>query len=108
MKGVAMTTSNDVVKFAQTSSGMRQNVIPGARIVMIVTRKLRAVMIDDAPAHWTPWLKKIEPIGSGGGQRGGQPTPPPAKGPPGGGEGRPNIRPAGGGSQARRGVSGGK
>ena len=54
MNGVAMTTSVEVAKFAQTSSGMRQNDIPGARIVMIVTRKLRAVMIDDAPAHWTP------------------------------------------------------
>jgi hypothetical protein len=30
---------------------------------MMVTRKLRAVMIDDAPALWTPWLKKIAPIG---------------------------------------------
>ena len=61
MNGVAITTSSEVVKFAQTSSGMRQNVIPGARIVMIVTRKLSAVMIDDAPAHCTPWLKKIWP-----------------------------------------------
>ena len=61
MNGVAITTSSEVVKFAQTSSGMRQNVIPGARIVMIVTRKLSAVMIDDAPAHWTPMLKKTVP-----------------------------------------------
>ena len=63
MNGVAITTSSEVVKFAQTSSGMRQNVIPGARIVMIVTRKLRAVMIELAPAHWTPMLKKIVPSG---------------------------------------------
>ena len=46
MNGVAITTSSEVVKFAQTSSGMRQNVIPGARMVMIVTRKLSAVMIE--------------------------------------------------------------
>ena len=63
MNGVAITTSSDVVKFAQTSSGIRQNVMPGARIVMIVTRKLSAVRIDDAPAHWTPMLKNIEPTG---------------------------------------------
>ncbi len=63
MNGVASTTSSDVVKFAQTRSGMRQNVIPGARIVMIVTRKLRAVRIDDAPAHWTPMLKNVWPSG---------------------------------------------
>ena len=63
MNGVAITTSSEVVKFAHTRSGIRQNVMPGARIVMIVTRKLSAVMIDDAPAHCTPWLKKIAPIG---------------------------------------------
>ena len=63
MNGVAMTTRSDVVKFAQTSSGIRQNVIPGARIVMIVTRKFSAVAIDDAPAHWTPMLKNTCPNG---------------------------------------------
>ena len=63
MNGVAITTSIEVVKFAQTSSGMRQNVIPGARIVMIVTRKLSAVMIELAPAHWTPMLKNTCPSG---------------------------------------------
>ena len=63
MKGVAITTRSEVVKFAQTRSGMRQNVIPGARMVMIVTRKLSAVAIDDAPAHWTPMLKKTWPKG---------------------------------------------
>ena len=63
MNGVAITTSSDVVKFAHTSNGMRQNVMPGARIVMMVTRKLSAVMIEEAPAHCTPWLKKIAPKG---------------------------------------------
>ena len=63
MNGVASTTSSDVVKFAQTSSGMRQNVIPGARMVMIVTRKLSAVMIELAPAHCTAMLKKSVPMG---------------------------------------------
>ena len=63
MNGVAITTSSEVVKFAQTRSGMRQKVIPGARMVMIVTRKLSAVMIELAPAHWTPMLKKIVPMG---------------------------------------------
>ena len=61
MNGVASTTSSEVEKFAQTSSGMRQKVIPGARMVMIVTRKLSAVMIDDAPANWTPMLKNDWP-----------------------------------------------
>src|SRR5947209_7958163 len=63
MNGVAMTTSSEVVKFAQASSGMRQNVMPGARIVMIVTRKLSAVAIDEAPANCTARLKKVWPSG---------------------------------------------
>ena len=63
MNGVAITTSSEVVKFAHTSSGMRQNVMPGARIVMIVTRKLSAVMIELAPAHCTPMLKNTWPSG---------------------------------------------
>src|SRR4051812_31322863 len=62
--GVAMTTSSEVEKFAHTSSGIRQNDMPGARIVMIVTRKFSAVAIDDAPANWTPMVKNIWPIGA--------------------------------------------
>src|SRR3954468_21404020 len=62
--GVAMTTSSDVEKFAHTSSGMRQNDMPGARMVMMVTRKFRAVGIDDAPANRTPMVKNVWPIGA--------------------------------------------
>ena len=62
--GVAITTSSEVVKFAHTSSGMRQNVMPGARIVMIVTRKLSAVMIDEVPANCTPIVKNCWPSGA--------------------------------------------
>src|SRR5215211_3194509 len=64
MNGVAITTSSEVVKLAQTRSGMRQNVMPGARIVMIVTRKFSAVATDDAPANWTATLKKSWPRGA--------------------------------------------
>src|SRR4051794_5109619 len=64
MNGVAITTSSEVEKFAHTSSGIRQNDIPGARIVMIVTRKFSAVAIDDAPANCTPIEKNIWPIGA--------------------------------------------
>ena len=59
MNGVAMTTSSEVEKFAHTSSGIRKNDIPGARMVMIVTRKFSAVAIDDAPANCTPMVKNI-------------------------------------------------
>src|SRR3954454_14930448 len=57
--GVAMTTSSDVEKFAHTRSGMRKNDMPGARMVMMVTRKFSAVAIDDAPANWTAMVKNI-------------------------------------------------
>src|SRR3984893_11766956 len=64
MNGVAMTTSSEVEKFAHTSSGMRKKLIPGARIVMIVTRKLSAVAIEDAPANCTATVKKDCPSGA--------------------------------------------
>src|SRR6187551_2279521 len=64
MNGVAMTTSSDVEKFAHTSSGIRQNDMPGARMVMIVTRKFRAVAIDDAPANCTPIVNMSWPSGA--------------------------------------------
>ena len=59
MNGVAMTTSSEVEKFAHTSSGMRKKLMPGARIVMIVTRKFSAVAIEEAPANCTPRLKNV-------------------------------------------------
>src|SRR6201746_1794443 len=64
MNGVAATTSSEVERLAQTSSGIRQKVIPGARMVMIVTRKLSAVAIEEAPANWTPRLKNDWPSGA--------------------------------------------
>src|SRR5690242_2314560 len=64
MNGVAMTTSSEVEKFAHTSSGIRKNDMPGARIVMIVTRKFSAVAIDEAPANWTPIVKNTWPMGA--------------------------------------------
>ena len=64
MNGVAITTSSDVAKLAHTSKGIRKKLIPGARIVMIVTRKFSAVMIEEAPANCTPTEKKSWPIGA--------------------------------------------
>src|ERR1700759_852927 len=63
MNGVAITTSSEVEKFAHTSSGMRKKLMPGARIVMMVTRKFRAVAIDDAPANCTAIVKNDWPSG---------------------------------------------
>ena len=61
---MAITTSSEVEKFAHTSSGMRQKLMPGARMVMIVTRKFSAVAIEDAPANCTPIVKNSCPIGT--------------------------------------------
>src|SRR4051794_2703568 len=59
-----MTTSSEVEKFAHTSSGMRKKLLPGARIVMMVTRKFSAVAIDAAPATCTPTVKNTWPSGA--------------------------------------------
>ena len=64
MNGVAATIRIEVARLAQTSSGMRQKVIPGARMVTIVTRKLSAARIDEKPANWTPRLKNDCPSGA--------------------------------------------
>ena len=64
MNGVAAITSSEVARLAQTSSGIRQKVIPGARMVMIVTRKLSAARIEEKPANWTPMLKNDCPSGA--------------------------------------------
>src|SRR4030081_3402437 len=64
MNGVAITTSSEVEKFAQTSRGILKKLIPGARIVMIVTRKLSAVKIEEKPANCTPIEKNSWPRGS--------------------------------------------
>src|SRR3984957_17570479 len=63
MNGVAITTNSEVEKFAHTSSGIRKKLIPGARIVMIVTRKFSAVATEEAPANCTPTEKKFCPMG---------------------------------------------
>src|ERR1700732_2468916 len=82
MNGVAITTSSEVAKFAQTSSGMRKKLIPGARMVVIVTRKFSAVMIDEAPANWTPSEKNVCPTGALS-DNGAYAVQPSAKAPPG-------------------------
>src|ERR1044072_3934367 len=104
MNGVAITTSSEVEKLAQTSSGMRQKLMPGARIVMIVTRKFSAVAIEDAPANWTPIVKNIWPIGASV-ESGGEAVQPVANEPPGAKNDAVIIRPAIGSSQKERAFS---
>ena len=61
MNGVANTASMLVTPVAQARIGIRQIVMPGARIVMMVARKLMAVAIDDAPANCTPSSNSVCP-----------------------------------------------
>ena len=63
MNGVPSTTSVEVARLAHTSRGIRQKPIPGARIVTMVTRKLTAVAIDEAPANCTPMIQNVSPGG---------------------------------------------
>src|SRR5579864_9417073 len=46
---VAMNERNAVTAVAHTNSGMRVHVMPGARILMIVTKKFRPVIVLDTP-----------------------------------------------------------
>ena len=69
MNGVPKTTRADVVALAQTRSGMRQTVMPGARMVKIVTRKLIAVAIELAPTTCTPTSKSVAPRAALDGER---------------------------------------
>src|SRR2546426_11959456 len=49
MTGVAMTTRTLVTSIVQTMIGIRNRVIPGARILKIVTRKLMPPRIELVP-----------------------------------------------------------
>src|SRR5579864_2742747 len=46
---VAMNERNAVTAVAHTKSGIRVQVMPGARILMIVTRKFRPMIVLDTP-----------------------------------------------------------
>ena len=49
MTGVAISTRTEVTSTVQTMIGIRNRVIPGARILNIVTRKLMAPRIELVP-----------------------------------------------------------
>ena len=49
MTGVAISTRTEVTSTVQTRIGIRKRVIPGARILKIVTRKLMAPRIELVP-----------------------------------------------------------
>src|SRR5665213_1917542 len=60
---VAMKSSGVVANCAHTKSGMRVKVIPGARILYIVTRKLIPVIVELIPIRKTATHHRFVPGG---------------------------------------------
>ena len=60
--GVAMTTSTLVVSTVHVRMGIRNSVIPGARILKIVTRKLMAPRIELVPMRISPTIQRSVPV----------------------------------------------
>jgi hypothetical protein len=56
--GKASTRRNWVTKLIQMNTGMRMRVMPGARMLMIVTRKLKPASIDERPRICRPSIQK--------------------------------------------------
>ena len=54
MIGTAKSSRNEVVSVIHTNIGMRMKVMPGARMLMMVTMKLMADASDDTPRIWIP------------------------------------------------------
>ena len=68
--GIAAMSRNAVISQVHTKSGMRSRVIPGARMLRMVTMMLIAPMIDDIPRRWTAKMRKgtfIPPWSTSGG-----------------------------------------
>ncbi len=59
--GVAISTSTLVTRTVQTRIGIRNRVIPGARILKIVTRKLIAPRIELVPISVRPMIHRSVP-----------------------------------------------
>jgi hypothetical protein len=60
--GVAMTTSTLVTSTVHARMGIRNSVIPGARILKIVTRKLMAPRIELVPMRMRPTIHRSVPV----------------------------------------------
>src|SRR3979411_1747822 len=60
---VAMNDSGAVANCAHTNSGMRVNVMPGARILKMVTRKLMPVIVELMPIRKTAMHHRLVPGG---------------------------------------------
>ena len=61
MTGVAIRTRTEVTITVHTRIGIRKRVIPGARILKIVTRKLIAPRIELVPIRTSPTIHRSCP-----------------------------------------------
>ena len=62
MTGRAMISRIDWVSIVQTKSGTRLQVIPGARMLAIVTKMLSAPMKDEIPVRWMRKIQASTPL----------------------------------------------
>ena len=61
MTGVAISTRTDVTSTVQTMIGIRNRVMPGARILKIVTRKLMAPRMELVPIRTSATIHRSWP-----------------------------------------------
>ena len=59
--GIANNVRNAVTSIIQTNTGIRSSVIPGARMLMIVTIMLIADVVDPMPSNTSPATQKSGP-----------------------------------------------
>ena len=59
----------EVTSIVQQKIGIRNIVIPGARIRNIVTRKLAAPIVEDTPRRMTAMIQRSMPVPSVAGER---------------------------------------
>ena len=58
MTGKAKMIRNAVIMLIHTNMGMRFRVIPGARMLMMVTMKLIEARMEEMPRIWSPNAQK--------------------------------------------------
>ena len=61
MIGMAKSVRNAVTSIIQTNTGMRMSVMPGARMLRMVTMKLMAEVVDAMPSITIPTAQKSGP-----------------------------------------------
>ena len=59
--GIANTVRNAITRIIQVNTGMRSSDIPGQRMLMAVTMKLIAEVVDPMPRRISPTVQKSGP-----------------------------------------------